>query len=171
MQKLVDLYIFLGIRSVVLCPGPITLPLLEELNQVVNLFYSLAASVPAAANSNPIVERVLRIFTNHALHLIQQVNYAITHPNHLASLYEPITTEEWAKYEKAQSDPDPLKQPFVTHMIHRLFQLSSSIVGTLVTISRADTVLLTARNLEDWPVNEALIVPVCLPLVIVRYYV
>jgi len=60
MQKLVDLYIFLGIRSVVLCPGPITLPLLEELNQVVNLFYSLAASVPAAANSNPIVERVLQ---------------------------------------------------------------------------------------------------------------
>jgi len=80
MQKLVVLYMFLEIRSVVLCRS-----LLEELNQVVNLFYSLAASVTlaAAATSNPVVERVLRIFTNHALHLLQQVNYAITHPNHL----------------------------------------------------------------------------------------
>jgi len=147
----------------------ITLPLLEELDQVVHLFYSLAASVPATASSNPIVERVLRIFTNHALHLLQQVNYAITHPNHLASLYEPITGEERAKYEKAQREPDPLKRPFVTHMIHRLFQLSSSIVGTLATISRADTVLLTVK--EDWPVNEALVVPVCLPLIIVQCYI
>jgi nuclear pore complex protein Nup188 len=126
---------------------------------VVNLFYSLAASVPAAATSKPVVERVLRIFTNHALHLLQQVNYAITHPNHLASLYEPITGEERAKYEKVQSEPDPLKRPFITHMIHRLFQLSSSIVGTLVTISRADAVLLSVK--EDWPLNEAVIVPVC----------
>ena len=143
----------------------ITLPLLEELDQVVNLFYSLAASVPSAATCNPMVERVLRIFTNHALHLLQQVNYAITHPNHLASLYEPITAEERAKYEKAQCQLDPLKRPFVTHMIHRFFQLSSSIVGTLVTISRADTVLLAVK--EDWPLEEALIVPVRLLLVIV----
>jgi nuclear pore complex protein Nup188 len=104
---------------------------------MVNLFYSLAVSVPAAAISNPIVERVLRIFTNHALHLLQQleVNYAITHPNHLASLYEPITAEERTKHEKAQREPDPLhvKRPFVTHMIHEPFQLSSSLVGTLVT--------------------------------------
>jgi nuclear pore complex protein Nup188 len=144
----------------------ITFPLLEEFDQVVNLFYSLAASVPAAPTPNPIVDRVLRIFTNHALHLLQQVNYAITHPNHLASLYEPITAEERAKYEKVQSEPDPLKRPFVTHMIHRLFQLSSNIVGTLVPISRADTVLLTVK--EDWPINEALVVPVCLLLVIVQ---
>ena len=147
---------------------PITFPLLEELDQVVNLFYSLAASVPASATSNPVVERVLRIFTNHALHLLQQVNYAITHPNHLASLYEPITGEERAKYEKVQSEPDPLKRPFITRMIHRLFQLSSSIVGTLVTISRADAVLLTVK--EDWPLNEAVIVPVSLVLVIVQCY-
>ncbi|KAF8165907.1 nucleoporin subcomplex protein binding to Pom34-domain-containing protein [Crassisporium funariophilum] len=136
---------------------PITLPLLEEIDQVVNLFYSIAASVPAAANSNPVVDRVLRGFTTHALQLLQQVNYAITHPNHLASLYEPVTHDERVKIEKAQPQTDPMKRPFVMHLIRRLFQLSSNIVGTLVTISRADTVL--SNGVEDWPTTEALIVP------------
>lgn len=139
---------------------PMTLPLLEEMDQVVNLFYSIAVSVPSAAKSNPVVEKVLRVFTTHALQLFQQVNYAITHPIHLASLYEPVTHDERVKYEKAQqSYPDPMKRPIVMHLIHRLFQLSSNIIGTLIVISRVDTVLFS--GVDDWPVNEALVVPVC----------
>ena len=87
---------------------------------MVNLFYSLSASVPAAAN------------------------------------------EERTKDEKAQCKPDPLKRPFVTHIIHRLFQLSDP--ATLWE-RHADTVLLTVK--EDWPVNEAL-VPVCLPFPVIH---
>ncbi|KDR84406.1 hypothetical protein GALMADRAFT_237258 [Galerina marginata CBS 339.88] len=136
---------------------PITLPLLEEIDQVINLFYAIAASVPAAAKSNPVVDKVLRGFTNRALHLLQQVNYAITHPNHLASLYEPVTYDERVRFEKAQAVLDPTKRPFVMHLIHRLFQISASLVGTLVTISRAESVLF--REVEDWPTSEALIVP------------
>ncbi|PPQ66173.1 hypothetical protein CVT24_000150 [Panaeolus cyanescens] len=136
---------------------PITIPLLEEIDQVVNLFYAIASSVPAAARPNVVVDKVLRVFTSHALQLIQQINYAITHPNHLASLYEPVTQEERVKMEKAQSQTDPMKRPYVTHLIHRLFKLSSNIFGTLVTISRADTILLTSA--EDWPLNQALIAP------------
>ncbi|KAJ3512033.1 hypothetical protein NLJ89_g3758 [Agrocybe chaxingu] len=136
---------------------PITVPLFEEIDQVVNLFYAIAASVPSSAKSNPAVDKVLRVFTTHALQLLQQVNYAITHPNHLASLYEPVTQEERVRFERAQSQPDPTKRPFVTNLIHRLFQLSSNIVGTLVVISKADQVLLT--GVEDWSIGEALIVP------------
>ncbi|KAF8967477.1 nucleoporin subcomplex protein binding to Pom34-domain-containing protein [Flammula alnicola] len=136
---------------------PITLPLLEEIDQVINLFYALAASVPASAKADPVVDKVLRVFTTSALQLLQQVNYAITHPNHLASLYEPVTHDERVRFEEAQSQTDPLKRPFVMHLIHRLFQLSSNLVGTLVAISRADMVL--SRGIEDWPIGEALIVP------------
>ena len=137
----------------------ITLPLVEEIEQVVNLFYAIAASVPAAANANPAVNKVLRVFTTHALQLIQQLNYAITHPNHLTSLFEPVTNDERTLFEKAPpSGGDPLKRPLVAHLIHRLFRLSSNIIGTLVCISRADTVLSTSQ--EDWPIGEALIVPV-----------
>lgn len=137
---------------------PITIPLLEEIDQVVSLFYAISSSVPAAARPNAVVDKVLRVFTSHALQLIQQINYAITHPNHLATLYEPVTQEERVKMEKAQSQTDPMKRPYVTHLIHRLFKLSANIFGTLVTISRADTVLLTSA--EDWPLNQALIAPV-----------
>ena len=137
---------------------PITLPLLEEIDQVVNLFYAIACSVPSAAKTNPVVDKVLRVFTTHALQLLQQVNYAITHPNHLACLYEPVTQDDRVRAEKAQSQTDPMKRPYVMHLVHRLFQLSSNLVGTLVVISRADTVL--SSGMEDWPISEALLVPV-----------
>ncbi|KAF7964383.1 hypothetical protein HWV62_8833, partial [Athelia sp. TMB] len=78
----------------------ITFPLLEEIEQVVNLFYSIAANTPSAHNIDPGVSKVLRVFSNHALSLLQQVNYALTHPNHLASLFEPVTAGERAQMEK-----------------------------------------------------------------------
>lgn len=146
---------------------PITLPLLEEIDQVVNLFYALAASVPTSAKSNALVERILSGFTVNALKLLQQVNYAITHPNHLASLYDPVTHDERIRFEKAQSQTDPLKRTFVTHLIHRLFQLSSSLIGTLAAISRADKVLLNGP--DDWPVTQAVIIPVRFSLIPIVY--
>jgi nuclear pore complex protein Nup188 len=138
----------------------ITLPLLEEIDQVVNLFYTIAMSVPFAAKPNPVVTKVLRVFTSHALQLLQQVNYAITHPHHLASLYEPVTHDERVNYEKTQSQNDLMKRPIVMHLIHRFFKLSSNILGTLIVISRADVVL--SSGVDEWPLQEALVVPVSL---------
>jgi len=137
---------------------PVTLPLLEEMDQVVNLFYAISVSIPSAAKPNPVVDKVLRVFTTHALQLLQQVNYAITHPNHLASLYEPITQDERVKYEKEPTHSDPMKRPIVVHLIRRLFQISSIVVGTLLVISRADVVL--SSGVDDWPLQESLVVPV-----------
>jgi nuclear pore complex protein Nup188 len=137
---------------------PISLPLLEEIDQVVNLFYAIAASVSFAAKSDPAVAKVLRVFTTHALQLLQQVNYAITHPNHLVSLYEPVTHDERVNYEKTQSQTDLMKRPIVMHLIHRFFKLSSNILGTLIVVSRADAVL--SSGVEDWPLQEALVIPV-----------
>jgi len=136
----------------------ITLPLLEEIDQVVNLFYAIAMSVPFAAKPNPVVTKVLRVFTTHALQLLQQVNYAITHPNHIASLYEPVTHDERVNYEKSQSQTDFMKRPIVMHLIHRFFKLSSNILGTLIIVSRADIVL--SSGVDDWPLQEALVIPV-----------
>ncbi|KAJ7146329.1 nucleoporin subcomplex protein binding to Pom34-domain-containing protein [Mycena epipterygia] len=135
----------------------ITLPLLEELEQVVNIFYSIAESAPVAPNVSPAVEKVLHVFSPHALHLLQQLNYAITHPNHLASLLEPITIDERTILEKDPQSTEPLKRPLIAHLVHRLFCLSSNIISTLVTISRAYAVLTSDK--DDWPVQEALVVP------------
>ncbi|KAJ7665077.1 nucleoporin subcomplex protein binding to Pom34-domain-containing protein [Mycena polygramma] len=136
---------------------PITLPLLEELEQVVNIFYSLAESAPLARNTSPAVANVLHVFTPPALLLLQQLNYAITHPNHLASLLDPITVEERDLLDKDPQSAEPLKRPLVAHLVHRLFRLSSNIIATLVTVSGAYAVLTSDK--DDWPVQEALVVP------------
>lgn len=136
----------------------ITFPLLEEMEQAVNLFNAIAENAPSAANTNSAVDKILRVFSNHALMLLQQLNYAITHPNHLASLLEPVTADERARLEKDSTSADPLKRPLIANLVHRLFRLSSMIVATLVAISRADTVLIGEQ--ADWPLAEALIVPV-----------
>ncbi|KAF8338481.1 hypothetical protein F5887DRAFT_1238173 [Amanita rubescens] len=140
----------------------ITWPLLEEMEQVIALFYAIAASTPGRSSKpHPAGEKILRAFTISGLKLLQQLNYAITHPNHLASLLEPVTSEERAVLEKEQSNTqagfDPLKRPLILQLVHRLFKLSSNILETLLTISRADTVLLLSQ--DDWPLQEAVVVP------------
>jgi len=149
---------------------PITLPLLEEMEQVVNLFYALAESAPPSASPNPVVVKVLRVFTTHALMLLQQLNYALTHPNHVASLLEPVTAEERALLEKEPTAKpsilsvnmaDLQKHPLTARLVHRLFRLSSSVLSTLISISKAYDVLLGEQ--EGWPVQEAVIIPVRSP--------
>jgi nuclear pore complex protein Nup188 len=152
---------------------PITLPLIEEIEQIVHLFYSIAANTPSAANTNPTVTKVLRVFSNHALMLLQQLNYALTHPNHLTSLLEPVTADERAQIEKelrespgtsfsSSETMDPMKRPLTTRLMYRLFKLSSSILFTLISISHADDVLM--KDQEDWSLNEALVIPVSMLL-------
>ncbi|KAK0505757.1 hypothetical protein EDD18DRAFT_1455195 [Armillaria luteobubalina] len=135
----------------------ISLPLLEEMEQVVHLFYSIAESSPPTPNQNTTVEKTLRLFTHHALHLMQQLNYAITHPNQLASLFEAVTKEEQTLVDKEPPSSEPLKRPLVVHLVHRLYRLSSNIVSTLISISQAFTVL--SGEQDDWPVQEAFVVP------------
>ncbi|KAG2356946.1 nucleoporin subcomplex protein binding to Pom34-domain-containing protein [Suillus spraguei] len=134
---------------------PITLPLLEEMEQVVGLFYALAENAPPTASPNPAVVKVLR-----------QLNYALTHPNHIASLLEPVTAEERALLEKEPTAASSLlsvdmadlqKHPLTARLVHRLFRLSSSVVSTLISVSQAYDVLLGEQ--EEWPVQEAVIVP------------
>ncbi|KAI6146143.1 nucleoporin subcomplex protein binding to Pom34-domain-containing protein [Pisolithus tinctorius] len=145
---------------------PITLPLLEEMEQVVNLFYAITESAPPLTNQDPIITKVLRVFGSHALILLQQLNYALTHPNHLASLLEPVTAEERAAMEKepiatasisSVDMVDLQKHPLTARLVHRVFKLCSLVVSTLVSTSHAYDVLLGEQ--EDWPVHEALVVP------------
>ncbi|KAI0638631.1 hypothetical protein C8Q77DRAFT_1154251 [Trametes polyzona] len=143
---------------------PLSLPLLEEIEQVVTLFGAIAQGT--AANTNEAVKRVTRFFTSDALLLLQQLNYALTHPNHLASVFEPITAEERTRFEadrasssvKTPSEAvDPMRRPFLARLVHRLYRLSGTLLSALIDISGAETVLLGEP--EDWQVSRALIVP------------
>ena len=146
--------------------NPLSLPLIEEMEQSVNVFAAIAQNSPRDGASDAVKE-VLRFFTLDALFLLQQLNYALTHPNHLASLFEPITADERTKFEAESGNPamsasgefvDFVKRPFLTKIVHRLFLLSGSILSALIAISGAETVLLSDQ--EDWSISEALVVPV-----------
>jgi len=145
---------------------PITFAFLEEVEQVVNLFQAISESAPSPMHADSPLPKILRVFTNHGLHFLQQINYAITHPNHLTSLFEPLTAEERGLSERESPSTDPLKRPMIAYLVHRLYRLSSNIISVLITISRAESVLLGHQ--DDWPTTEALIVPVRLSLSITK---
>ncbi|KAF9075043.1 nucleoporin subcomplex protein binding to Pom34-domain-containing protein [Rhodocollybia butyracea] len=126
----------------------ITLPLLEEMDQVVNVFNALARNAPPALDTQSVVENVLRVFSPLALRLLQQLNYAIAHPNHLASLFEPVTDDERTLVEKDASTADIWKRPLIAHLLHRLFQLSSNIIFTLTFLVGESTLVVPVSGLR-----------------------
>ncbi|KAG6845532.1 hypothetical protein H0H87_007776 [Tephrocybe sp. NHM501043] len=136
---------------------PITFALLEEIELVVNLFQAIALSAPSAASTNSAVDKVLKTFSIHALQLLQQLNYAITHPNHLTSLFEPLTNEERTQFEKDPPTSEPLKHPMIARLVHRLYRLSGNIITTLIATSHAEAILLGHE--DSWTTKDVTVRP------------
>ena len=146
----------------------LTIAHVEEMERVVNLFYSIASSAPLEGHRNETTQRILSAFSTKALLLLQQLNYALSPPNHLASLIEPVTAEERAQLEKdsrlqpsqslaATEIIDPVSRPFLAKLVHRFYNLTSNIVCTLISISSAED---TLRG-SHFPTSRfALVVPV-----------
>ena len=148
----------------------VTLPLVEEMERVVNFFYSIATSAPPEGHRNETTQKILSVFSTKALLLLQQLNYTLSHPNHLASLIEPVTAEERVQLDKdsrlqssqsiAAEVIDPVSRPFLAKLMHRFYNLTSNIVCTLLAISSAEEVL---RGSQYLPPRSALVVPVSTP--------
>ena len=152
---------------------PLTLPFLDELTLTVELFYLLADGATTSMASKKdqgtdhALSPVLRVFTERALLLLQQVNYALTHPKHLTGLLEPITADERLKIEREVADTsvtslsellDPVKRPLLVRVVRRLYEIATTLLSTLNILSGAETVLLC--DPEEWPTREALVIPV-----------
>ncbi|THH06625.1 hypothetical protein EW145_g3956 [Phellinidium pouzarii] len=142
----------------------LTLPFLEELELTVELFYLIANGSSVVSRNASALSPVLNAFTEHALQLLQQLNYALTHPKHLTGLLEPVTTEERLKMDKERGSASILselldgeKRPIGSNVVRRLFSVTTSMISTLNILGGAETVLLS--DLEEWPVREALIIP------------
>ncbi|KAJ3553659.1 hypothetical protein NM688_g3489 [Phlebia brevispora] len=142
----------------------LTVALLDEIEQSVTLFSAIAMT-SRASGENEAVKRALAMFNSDALLLLQQINYALTHINHLSSLFEPITADERTAYEaessSATSDASDIinlvKKPFLAGLVHRLFKISGAILSALVNVTHGEDVLL--KESEEWPTDQALIVP------------
>ncbi|KAH8118849.1 nucleoporin subcomplex protein binding to Pom34-domain-containing protein [Phellopilus nigrolimitatus] len=145
---------------------PLTVPFLEELELTVELFYLMAEGSVTAPRNNSALPSVLRAFTEHALQLLQQLNYALTHPKHLTGLLESVSTEERIRIDREMTDLsmntlnellDEEKRPIAANVVRRLLGVTTNVLSTLNILGGAETVLLS--DPEDWPIREALVVP------------
>ena len=72
-----------------------------------------------------------------------------------------IEKDRSSSFQSSAELIDPMKRPFLTRLIHRLFKLTSGIISTLTDVSGAEKVLIGEQ--EDWPLHEAFVVPVRFP--------
>ncbi|KAL5529911.1 hypothetical protein ACEPAF_6168 [Sanghuangporus sanghuang] len=146
---------------------PLTMAFIEELELTVELFYLMVSGAASSTSriTSP-MSSVSRSFAELALPLIQQLNYALTHPKHLTGLLEPITAEERLRIDRETSDAsvtslnellDSVKRPILAGVVRRLFGVTANVISTLSVIGGAEVVLL--RDPEEWPIKEALVVP------------
>ena len=123
---------------------------LEELERVIGFFYAFARAHSAVDDDvyrgDPAVgsaaRSVLRAYAERVLVMLQHLNYAVTHQNHLESLFEPASA-----------------RPARPELVRRSLALITNVVATLSVITASDTVFL--RRLADWPVDgNVFIIPV-----------
>lgn len=131
----------------------LTLPGLEETQNAAALMHGV---VHRTGSSSP----VARDLVEQALHLLQQVVYAILHPNHLVSLIEPVTPEERALVEKDAAATDEVleKRPVVGSVTLALLQLSRVIVDSLLAYTHAFSTL--TKDESEWRMDRAIVYPV-----------
>lgn len=132
---------------------------LEELENIMSLFYVVGLGVNPRSAADLQASELLRIFAEKSLVLVQHLNYALSHPNHLVSLFEPITSEERRSLDKELSQAASLtsvldlldvdKRPFIASLTQRLHVVVRNIMATLVIVNRGDEVIITEP--EDWP--------------------
>ncbi|KIJ57226.1 hypothetical protein M422DRAFT_219126 [Sphaerobolus stellatus SS14] len=143
---------------------PLTLPFLEEMSNVVALFSTIASSNGAHDGR---VRATLQTYAIKASELLQDLNYALTHPNHLASLLDPITPEERSQIEKDARNisvespsqlADASKRPLLAALLQKLLFVARDLLSSLVIISQADSVL--TGDSTEWPTEDVLVPPI-----------
>ncbi|KAF8520761.1 nucleoporin subcomplex protein binding to Pom34-domain-containing protein [Hysterangium stoloniferum] len=142
----------------------LTIPFLEELGLVVALFQAIACCSTAR---NSVAQSTLWTYAERASELLQDLNYALTHPNHLVSLLDAVTNDERTQVEKdvknlaVESSTqliDPAKRPLLAALVQKLLFVTRDLVSSLEIISNADIVL--TSDASEWPSADALVPPI-----------
>ncbi|EJU06656.1 hypothetical protein DACRYDRAFT_113308 [Dacryopinax primogenitus] len=137
----------------------LSLPLLEELERTVAFFYTMSVRSSTEQELSSPTWALLSVYSEKALNLLQQLNYAVTHPNHTLSLLEPFSQEEHAFFEqdeqigasRSSADTiDPAKRPALAALMQRLFLISRDIMSSMTALSRPDAVIRSAEMDEWW---------------------
>ncbi|KZP00283.1 hypothetical protein CALVIDRAFT_595657 [Calocera viscosa TUFC12733] len=135
------------------------LPLFEELERTVAFFYTMSVRSSKEQDPSSPYWVILSVYSEKALGLLQQLNYAVTHPNNTFSLLDPFSHEEEAFFfqeqeqmnvSKSSSDMiDPVNRPALAALMQRLFLITRDIMSSMTALSRPDAVI-RSTNVDDW---------------------
>ncbi|KAM0755748.1 hypothetical protein T439DRAFT_320460 [Meredithblackwellia eburnea MCA 4105] len=133
----------------------LTLPGIEEMQNTAALVHGIAQRSNAHSPVAPIL-------IEQSLYLLQQVVYAILHPNQLASLVEPVTPEERALLERdASVDLDTAgtleNRPVIASVTLALVQLSRVLVDAVLAYTHSFETL--SRDSGEWRTDQAIVFP------------
>ncbi|PVG03582.1 hypothetical protein CPB86DRAFT_869493 [Serendipita vermifera] len=140
---------------------PLNSGTIEELEGVTGLFHAVSVGVNPQSAADVQANSMLQVFAEKGLILLQHLNYALSHPNHLTSLFEATRSDERRALEteigqgvnmaSALELLDVSKRPFSASLTQRLHSIVRNIVSTLVILTRGDEVI--TNEPEDWPTS------------------
>ncbi|KAG8827079.1 hypothetical protein FRC17_007995, partial [Serendipita sp. 399] len=138
---------------------PLNTATLDELDAAMDLFYAMALAVNPRSSADAQATTILRTFSEKALILLQHLNYALSHPNHLASLFEASSSEERRMLDRelAQSVAmasandmlDVEKRPLIASLTQKIHKVVRDITSILSVMTQGDAIIL--GDPEDWP--------------------
>jgi nuclear pore complex protein Nup188 len=148
---------------------PLSSAFLDELEQTLALFYSIALRVNLRSRADAHAVGLLKTFSIKALDLVQHWSYALSHPNHLASLFEGVMSDERRLLDKELHSTVTTsagiggagqfgaatellewdKRGFTASLVMRMHVICKDLVSTLVIASGGDEMLI--QEPEDWP--------------------
>ncbi|KAG8866660.1 hypothetical protein FRC20_007885 [Serendipita sp. 405] len=138
---------------------PLNTATLDELDAVMDLFYAMALAVNPRSSADAQATSILKTFAEKTLVLLQHLNYALSHPNHLASLFEASSSEERRILDRelAQSVAmasandmlDTEKRPLIAGLTQKIHKIVRDITSTLSIVTQGDSIILGEP--EDWP--------------------
>jgi len=148
---------------------PLSSAFLDELEQTLALFYSIALRVNLRSSADAHAVGLLKSFSIKALDLVQHWSYVLSHPNHLASLFEGVISDERRLLDKelhsavtttvgiggagqfgaATELLEGDKRGFTASLVMRMHVICRDLVSTLVIASGGDEMLI--QEPEDWP--------------------
>ncbi|KZT60829.1 hypothetical protein CALCODRAFT_480479 [Calocera cornea HHB12733] len=136
----------------------LNLPRLEELERTVAFFYHMSVRSFAEQEATSPTWALLSVYSEKALGLLQQLNYAVTHPNNTFALLEPFSQEEEAFFKQDQQTNvsqssseliDPVNRPALSALMQRLFLITRDTVGSMVVLSRPDAIM-RSMDMNEW---------------------
>lgn len=140
----------------------ITYPGLEETSNAVALLHGLVKrGSKSSSGISAGLHEVTELYIEQALNLLQQVVYAVLHPNLLSNLVDAVSQEERAWIEKdliGSTDTDLSRRPVLGSVTMALLQLARGIIDSLLAHTLAFSTL--TKEISEWKTDRAVVVPV-----------